>query len=253
MGDRYPAQLSGGQRQRVSSAWPAPSRSTRAPDAHGRARGATTRPTASASRTGVPAPPEGAAQDRICHSSDIDEAIRWATARHHARRRGALRSLRRPLAPAAHRPRRRLRRGLRGRRPRAQAPRAPARPRSRPVDRPQGCRAGEATTSHAEAPLRRPRSLTLLLVDGDERPLGWLSERDLATPVVPQTAAISPEPIVDQDDILSDALSDLLAVGDALLPGRRRPWPTSSASAPRRHRRLPARRDTVAIAEAAAR
>jgi osmoprotectant transport system ATP-binding protein len=49
-----------------------------------------------------------------------------------------------------------------------------------------------------------------LLVDADGSPLGWLSERDLAQPTVPERADISPEPIVDQDDILSDALSDLL-------------------------------------------
>jgi len=49
-----------------------------------------------------------------------------------------------------------------------------------------------------------------LLADDEGRPLGWLSQRDLAQPTVPETADISPEPIVDQDDILSDALSDLL-------------------------------------------
>jgi osmoprotectant transport system ATP-binding protein len=49
-----------------------------------------------------------------------------------------------------------------------------------------------------------------LLVDSDGRPLGWLSERDLAqetVPAIPDTAA---DPIVELDDVLRDALSDLL-------------------------------------------
>jgi osmoprotectant transport system ATP-binding protein len=49
-----------------------------------------------------------------------------------------------------------------------------------------------------------------LLVDADGRALGWLSERDLAQPTVPERADITPDPVVEQDDILSDALSELL-------------------------------------------
>jgi osmoprotectant transport system ATP-binding protein len=49
-----------------------------------------------------------------------------------------------------------------------------------------------------------------LLVDSDRRPLGWLSERDLAAGTVPREPDISPEPILDRDDVLRDALSDVL-------------------------------------------
>jgi osmoprotectant transport system ATP-binding protein len=49
-----------------------------------------------------------------------------------------------------------------------------------------------------------------LLVDSDRRPLGWLSERDLAAGTVPRQPDMSPEPILDRDDVLRDALSDVL-------------------------------------------
>ncbi len=49
-----------------------------------------------------------------------------------------------------------------------------------------------------------------LLVDSDRKPLGWLSERDLAGDTVPKTPDSPPHPRLDGDDILRDALSDLL-------------------------------------------
>jgi len=49
-----------------------------------------------------------------------------------------------------------------------------------------------------------------LLVDAERRPLGWLSERDLASGTVPQRPDTSPEPLLDRDGVLRDALSDLL-------------------------------------------
>jgi osmoprotectant transport system ATP-binding protein len=49
-----------------------------------------------------------------------------------------------------------------------------------------------------------------LVVDGGGRPLGWMSERDLAGEVVPQRPDTSPEPILEREDVLRDALSDLL-------------------------------------------
>jgi osmoprotectant transport system ATP-binding protein len=49
-----------------------------------------------------------------------------------------------------------------------------------------------------------------LLVDSQRRPLGWLSERDLALPTVPERPGSPAEPLIDRDDILRDALSDLL-------------------------------------------
>jgi osmoprotectant transport system ATP-binding protein len=50
-----------------------------------------------------------------------------------------------------------------------------------------------------------------LLVDGDGRPLGWLSERALAGERVTEELRSKPEPRIELDDVLRDALSDLLA------------------------------------------
>jgi osmoprotectant transport system ATP-binding protein len=50
-----------------------------------------------------------------------------------------------------------------------------------------------------------------LLVDERGAPLGWLSERGLAGDTVTKALRSGPEPVVDLDDILRDALSDLLA------------------------------------------
>jgi osmoprotectant transport system ATP-binding protein len=49
-----------------------------------------------------------------------------------------------------------------------------------------------------------------LLVDGDGRPLGWLSERGLVGERVQGDLRSSAEPTVELDDVLRDALSDLL-------------------------------------------
>jgi len=49
-----------------------------------------------------------------------------------------------------------------------------------------------------------------LLVDSERRPLGWLSERDLTQETVPQRPDSSPDPVVDLDDVMRDALADLL-------------------------------------------
>jgi osmoprotectant transport system ATP-binding protein len=49
-----------------------------------------------------------------------------------------------------------------------------------------------------------------LLVDDDNRPLGWLSERGLQGERVRDELRSPAEPIVELDDILRDALSDLL-------------------------------------------
>jgi osmoprotectant transport system ATP-binding protein len=50
-----------------------------------------------------------------------------------------------------------------------------------------------------------------LLVDERGAPRGWLSERGLAGETVTEALRSGPEPVVDLDDILRDALSDLLA------------------------------------------
>jgi osmoprotectant transport system ATP-binding protein len=49
-----------------------------------------------------------------------------------------------------------------------------------------------------------------LLVDGERRPLGWLSERDLAGDAVPARPDSPLGPVIDRDDVLRDALADLL-------------------------------------------
>ncbi|MGI8902442.1 MAG: betaine/proline/choline family ABC transporter ATP-binding protein [Solirubrobacteraceae bacterium] len=50
-----------------------------------------------------------------------------------------------------------------------------------------------------------------LLVDGDHRPLGWLSERALSGERVRKELRSPAVPVLDIDDVLRDALSDLLA------------------------------------------
>ena len=49
-----------------------------------------------------------------------------------------------------------------------------------------------------------------LVIDQERRPLGWLSEEDLKQETVPAKPDTSPEPMVELDDVLRDALSDLL-------------------------------------------
>jgi osmoprotectant transport system ATP-binding protein len=63
----------------------------------------------------------------------------------------------------------------------------------------------EARGQVAESDLPYP-----LLIDADGRPLGWLSERDLAAERVPDSADTDPSPILDQDSVLRDALAELL-------------------------------------------
>ncbi len=49
-----------------------------------------------------------------------------------------------------------------------------------------------------------------LLVDGERRPLGWLSERDLGGDTVPSRPDSPLGPVLDRDDVMRDALADLL-------------------------------------------
>lgn len=49
-----------------------------------------------------------------------------------------------------------------------------------------------------------------LLVDGERRPLGWLSKRDLARDVVPRKPDVPLGPVLERDDVMRDALADLL-------------------------------------------
>jgi osmoprotectant transport system ATP-binding protein len=63
----------------------------------------------------------------------------------------------------------------------------------------------EARAKVADSDLPYP-----LLIDADGKPLGWLSERALHGERVAQILRSGPEPIVELDDVLRDALSDLL-------------------------------------------
>jgi osmoprotectant transport system ATP-binding protein len=49
-----------------------------------------------------------------------------------------------------------------------------------------------------------------LLIDDDGRPLGWLDERALTGERVAAMPRMTPDPVVELDDVLRDALSDLL-------------------------------------------
>jgi osmoprotectant transport system ATP-binding protein len=49
-----------------------------------------------------------------------------------------------------------------------------------------------------------------LLVDERERPLGWLTQRDLAGDTVPATADAPLGPVLETGDVMRDALADLL-------------------------------------------
>jgi osmoprotectant transport system ATP-binding protein len=49
-----------------------------------------------------------------------------------------------------------------------------------------------------------------LVIDSERRPLGWLSDVDLARETVPAKPDTSPDPVLDLNDVMRDALSDLL-------------------------------------------
>ncbi|MQA73311.1 MAG: ATP-binding cassette domain-containing protein [Solirubrobacterales bacterium] len=49
-----------------------------------------------------------------------------------------------------------------------------------------------------------------LVIDSERRPLGWLSDADLARETVPARRVASADPILDVGDVMRDALSDLL-------------------------------------------
>ena len=68
---------------------------------------------------------------------------------------------------------------------------------------------GQAT-SEVRAKLNGAEVPHPLVIDSERRPLGWLSESDLAQETVPAKPNTSPDPIVEVDDVMRDALSDLL-------------------------------------------
>ena len=66
------------------------------------------------------------------------------------------------------------------------------------------------TTAEVRAKLHGAEVPYPLLVDSERRPLGWLSERDLAAESVPARPDSPLGPLLDRDDVMRDALADLL-------------------------------------------
>ena len=65
-------------------------------------------------------------------------------------------------------------------------------------------------TAEVRAKLEGAEVPHALLVDSERRPLGWLSDRDLEREIVPDVPDSPAEPRLDRDDVMRDALSDLL-------------------------------------------
>ena len=68
---------------------------------------------------------------------------------------------------------------------------------------------GQAT-SEVRAKLDGAEVPHALVIDGERRPVGWLSDADLQGDAVPQRPDTSPDPVLERDDVMRDALSDLL-------------------------------------------
>jgi osmoprotectant transport system ATP-binding protein len=66
------------------------------------------------------------------------------------------------------------------------------------------------STSEVRAKLDGAEVPHALVVDSERRPLGWLSESDLQRDTVPQKPDSGPEPLLELDDVMRDALADLL-------------------------------------------
>ncbi len=65
-------------------------------------------------------------------------------------------------------------------------------------------------TAEVRAKLQGAEVAYPLLVNSERRPLGWLSERDLAADTVPAQPDSPLGPLLDRDDVMRDALADLL-------------------------------------------
>jgi osmoprotectant transport system ATP-binding protein len=68
---------------------------------------------------------------------------------------------------------------------------------------------GQAT-AEVRAKLNGAEVPHALVVDSERRPIGWLSDSDLRADTVPQKPDSGPEPLLDLDDVMRDALADLL-------------------------------------------
>jgi osmoprotectant transport system ATP-binding protein len=66
------------------------------------------------------------------------------------------------------------------------------------------------STSEVRAKLEGAEVPYALLVDSERRPLGWLSDADLSAATVPPRPGSRAEPLLELDDVMRDALSDLL-------------------------------------------
>jgi osmoprotectant transport system ATP-binding protein len=76
---------------------------------------------------------------------------------------------------------------------------------------------GQAT-SEVRAKLAGAEVPHALLVDSERRPLGWLSETDLARDTVPAQPDSPAHPLLELDDVMRDALSDLLQAESQYAP-----------------------------------
>src|SRR3954447_19851719 len=65
-------------------------------------------------------------------------------------------------------------------------------------------------TAEVKAKLEGAEVPHALVVDSDRKPIGWLSDADLRADTVPRKPDSGPEPVLDADDIMRDALADLL-------------------------------------------
>jgi osmoprotectant transport system ATP-binding protein len=74
------------------------------------------------------------------------------------------------------------------------------------------------STGEVKAKLDGAEVPHVLLVDSERRPVGWLSDTDLAAETVPRTPDTGPEPILDLDDVMRDALADLLQTESQYAP-----------------------------------
>ncbi len=73
-------------------------------------------------------------------------------------------------------------------------------------------------TSEVRAKLPGAEVPYALLVDSQRHPLGWLSESDLAGATVAERLVSAPGPILDEADVMRDALSDLLRAESRYAP-----------------------------------
>ena len=76
---------------------------------------------------------------------------------------------------------------------------------------------GQAT-SEVRAKLPGAEVPYALVIDPERRPVGWLSDEDLARETVPAKPDTSPDPILELDDVMRDALSDLLQAESRYAP-----------------------------------